>query len=59
MRVRNLLIAPPFIMYYLTFLLPQARILLEACGLQVEERLLTNERPWSGFRLVIATRPPG
>jgi ubiquinone/menaquinone biosynthesis C-methylase UbiE len=58
MRLRNLLIAPPFIMYYLTFLLPGARRLLERQGLQVEERALAPGRPWSWLRLVIATRPP-
>jgi ubiquinone/menaquinone biosynthesis C-methylase UbiE len=56
MRLRNLLVSPPFIMYYLTFLLPGVRQLLEAKGLQVEERELAPERPWSWFRLVIATR---
>ena len=32
MRLRNALISPPFIMYYLTFLLPRATQLLEAQG---------------------------
>jgi SAM-dependent methyltransferase len=40
MTVRNFLLAPPFIMYYLTFLLPGARRLLEKQGLAVEERAL-------------------
>jgi ubiquinone/menaquinone biosynthesis C-methylase UbiE len=57
MRVRNLLVSPPFIMYYLTFLLPGARRLLERAGLRVEERSLNLARPWRGLRLVIATRP--
>jgi ubiquinone/menaquinone biosynthesis C-methylase UbiE len=57
MRVRNFLVSPPFIMYYLTFLLPRARRLLERAGLAVEERPLGAARPWSGLRLVIATRP--
>ena len=37
MRVRNALISPPFIMYYLTFLLPEIRNLLEANGFWVME----------------------
>ncbi len=57
MRVRNLLISPPFIMYYLTFLLPGARHRLERAGLVVEERPLGLARPWNGLQLVIATRP--
>jgi ubiquinone/menaquinone biosynthesis C-methylase UbiE len=57
MRVRNILIKPPFIMYYLTFLLPEVRRLLEGAGLGVEERPLDLPRPLSGYRLVIATRP--
>jgi len=57
MRVRNFLISPPFIMYYLTFLLPGVRRLLERAGLRVEERSLGHGRPWQGLRLVIATRP--
>jgi SAM-dependent methyltransferase len=57
MRVRNFLISPPFIMYYLTFLLPGVRRLLERAGLVVEERPLGLAQPWSGLQLVIATRP--
>jgi ubiquinone/menaquinone biosynthesis C-methylase UbiE len=57
MRVRNFLVKPPFIMYYLTFLLPRARRLLEAAGLRVEERPLALPRPPRNVRLVIATRP--
>jgi ubiquinone/menaquinone biosynthesis C-methylase UbiE len=57
MRVRNFLVSPPFIMYYLTFLLPGARRLLERAGLAVEERPLGLGRPWHNLRLVIATRP--
>ena len=32
MRIRNLLVRPPFVMYYLTFLLPRARKLLVERG---------------------------
>lgn len=36
MKVRNALLKPEFIMYYLTFLLPEARALLEREGFRVE-----------------------
>jgi ubiquinone/menaquinone biosynthesis C-methylase UbiE len=36
LRVRNALLKPPFIMYYLTFLWPEVRPLLERHGLRVE-----------------------
>lgn len=35
MRVRNAVWDPPFVMYYLTFLVPRAREVLEAAGLRV------------------------
>jgi SAM-dependent methyltransferase len=57
MRVRNLLVRPPFIMYYLTFLLPRVRRLLERAGLRVEERALGTRRPWDRIRLVDAVKP--
>ena len=55
MRLRNVLIKPQFVMYYLTFLLPRARALLEAEGFSVEapENLLPP--PFHGLRLVIAS----
>jgi SAM-dependent methyltransferase len=56
MHVRNFLVKPPFIMFYLTFLLPGARTLFEAQGMRVEERELAAERPWSFYRVVIATK---
>jgi ubiquinone/menaquinone biosynthesis C-methylase UbiE len=56
MRVRNALIRPPFIMYYLTFLLPEVKDLLRQNGLEVDERELVSQGRWQPFRLVIATR---
>jgi ubiquinone/menaquinone biosynthesis C-methylase UbiE len=56
MRVRNLLLSPPFIMYYLTFLLPEVQLRLEAHGFSVEVRDLGFDRPWKALRLVTATR---
>ncbi len=56
MRVRNFLIKPEFIMYYLTFLLPEVKILLQRHGFEVEVRHMGFKGTWSAARLVIATR---
>ena len=56
MRVRNLLVSPPFVMYYLTFLLPGARLVLERAGLTVETRRLADSGPLSRLWLVAGTR---
>lgn len=58
MRVRNAVWSPPFVMYYLTFLLPRARELLEARGFSVEARREVLPEPYSryGLWVVIATR---
>jgi SAM-dependent methyltransferase len=56
MRLRNWLVSPPFIMYYLTFLLPDVEGLLRRQGLQVEVRSLGFTGPWADLRLVVATR---
>jgi SAM-dependent methyltransferase len=56
MRVRNLVLTPPFVMYYLTFLLPEVRSLLEREGLTVEERPLADSGPLASLRLVAARR---
>ncbi len=54
MAVRNTLLRPPFVMYYLSFLLPRARQLLEARGFEVEvHRGIDPELPW--VDLVVAT----
>lgn len=53
MRVRNALIQPPFVMYYLTFLLPRARTLLEAQGFTVAAE------PFHGIQVVTAVKPAG
>lgn len=57
MRLRNLLWRPPFIMYYLTFRLPEVATLLEEQGLSVEVRGLGLKGLWAPCRLVLATRP--
>lgn len=56
MRVRNFLIKPEFIMYYLTFLLPEVETLLRQHGFDVEVRDMGFKGIWSVARLVIATR---
>jgi len=53
MRVRNALISPPFIMYYLTFMLPRARMLLEGAGLRVDVHPLSR----APYVVVVATAP--
>ena len=55
MRIRNALWSPPFIMYYLTFLLPGVESLLEHHGFSVEVRERLFAKPYERSRLVIAT----
>ncbi len=55
-RARNVLVDPPFIMYYLTFLLPRAWRLLEAASFEVEVVRGIFPRPFHRAVLVIATR---
>jgi ubiquinone/menaquinone biosynthesis C-methylase UbiE len=56
MRVRNVLMQPPFIMYYLTFLLPRVAKLLERAGfeVQIDDECFTGRL--SPLKLVIATK---
>ena len=56
MRVRNALISPPFIMYYLTFLLGRATALLEAQGFEVVVHEGLGPPPYDRLAFVIATR---
>ena len=55
MHLRNWVIKPPFIMYYLTFLLPEVQTLLEDGGFSVEVHQ-PFDTPLKRLRLVIATR---
>lgn len=57
MRIRNAVLDPPFIMYYLNFLLPVCAERLEHAGFVVEVRPLDANGPFPRARLVIATRP--
>ena len=56
MHVRNWLIRPKFIMYYLTFLVPEATKLLEDSGFSVEVRKDVFPKPYERACLVVATR---
>ena len=56
MHVRNALIDPPFVMFYLTFTLPEIRKKLEACGYSVVEKGGLFPEPFDVYKLVIATR---
>jgi SAM-dependent methyltransferase len=56
MRVRNAVWRPPFVMYYLTFLVPRARALLEAHGFGVEVRDGLMPPPFTPYSVVVATR---
>ena len=55
MRVRNALIKPEFIMYYLTFLLPGVKWLLESKGFDVRV-VDAFEPPLSAHKVVVATK---
>lgn len=56
MHVRNAILSPPFVMYYLTFVLPEIRKTLESAGYSVEEKAGLFPAPYDELRLVIATR---
>ncbi|HEY5242024.1 MAG TPA: class I SAM-dependent methyltransferase [Polyangiaceae bacterium] len=56
MRVRNALLAPPFVMYYLTMLWPAVRAKLEGAGFDVEVKRGAFEAPFAAALLVVATR---
>jgi len=57
MHVRNALKFPPFIMYYLTFLLPEVQTLLQGRGFHTDIRPLSAARSLAPFQLVMAERP--
>ena len=54
MHLRNWVVRPPFVMYYLTFLLPEVKTLLEEGGFAVEVHQ-PFDKPLERLRLVIAT----
>jgi SAM-dependent methyltransferase len=59
MHIRNWLIAPPFLMYYLIFTWPEIRPLLEGQGFRVTDADAGFRRPWNRLRLVTAVKPLG
>ncbi len=56
MRVRNALLRPPFIMYYLTFVLPRVEQTLSDEGFSVDLRTGLFDAPLDRYQLLIATR---
>jgi ubiquinone/menaquinone biosynthesis C-methylase UbiE len=56
MRVRNAVLRPQFIMYYLTFLWPEVRALLERHGLEVEVHERLCPPPYDRVLIVSARR---
>jgi ubiquinone/menaquinone biosynthesis C-methylase UbiE len=57
MHVRNRLVSPAFVMYYLTFLLPQVGHDLERLGMSVEVSALEGVTRPGNLHLVVATAP--
>lgn len=57
MRVRNALIRPRFVMYYLGFHLPDVGRALRASGFDVVERGASFPAQYQRFRVVVAARP--
>jgi len=58
MHLRNLFVRPPFIMFYLTFLLPEAKRLLSDHGFDVEVHEGLFPRPFRALAAVIGTKKP-
>ena len=55
MHLRNLLVRPPFNMFYLTFLVPEATELLEAAGFQLEIVEQLFPPPFQEACVIVAT----
>lgn len=53
MKIRNFIFRPPFIMYYLTFVLPEIRHTLETNGFRVE---VESPESLGQYELVVATK---
>jgi ubiquinone/menaquinone biosynthesis C-methylase UbiE len=56
MHVRNAFVAPQFVMYYLTFLLPDVEALLESYGFGVSVEPAFFPKPFDELVRVVATR---
>lgn len=59
MHLRNLLHRPPFVMFYLTFLLPEVQALLERHGLSVTVHSGVFAGRFRRLKVVVATKPVG
>jgi SAM-dependent methyltransferase len=57
-HLRNLLVRPPFVMFYLTFTLEAAQRLLADAGFEVEVERDCFPAPYRGAALVLARRAP-
>ena len=58
MHIRNLLIHPPFVMYYLTFLWPAIEPKLKKAGFDiVQQELFPDEPKLRRYKFVVATKP--
>lgn len=57
MRARNAFVSPPFIMYYLTFLLPDVERLLRWKGFELEIHKGVFDGPFERAVVVVARRP--
>jgi len=57
MRARNAVLKPEFIMYYLTFLWPDVKPLLERHGFRVEAHMGRCPPPFQRAVIVVATKP--
>lgn len=55
MHLRNALVDPPFVMFYLTFTLERARTVLERHGFELDVRCPFDDGPFASFRLVVAS----
>jgi len=56
MHARNLLVSPPFVMFYLTFLVPEAKSLLEARGFCVQIHQHVFHQPYTDACLIVAEK---
>ena len=56
MHVRNVLVRPPFIMFYLNFMLDQATSVLERNGFRVDVTNTELAKPYDIVKIVMATR---
>jgi SAM-dependent methyltransferase len=56
MVIRNAIVSPPFIMYYLTFLLPEIERKLKWAGFEVAKKEGLFDKPFSKLVVITATR---